>query len=219
MSSDYPILGKPTISLSSFLHVLQNAGSPAAREATGIYNAFVAAGVDPAIGLAIAQHESGFGKAGIAVGRNNIYGNRYYASQAAFGAVNVKGWAKFPTYTAGAKYEASLLAGGLYGGSSKYNTARTFPFRYAPSADGNSPTNYGNSIVAAITRWSGGVGAIAYNPATGAALIPKGKAKAAPKAKATAAPIRSLSASAKAHPKGAAAVTGVGIAAVLLLIL
>lgn len=219
MSTDYPLLGPPSISLAAFTHVLQAAGSPAASEASGIYAAFVKQGVDPAIGLAIAQHESSFGKAGIAVGRKNLFGNRYYASQASVGATNAGGWGKFPTYAANAAYEAALLAGPLYGGSSRFNTARTFPFRYAPTSDGNAPTNYGSSIVAAITKW-GGSGAIAYHPSTGAAAhVATAKPKTAKGAKAAAVPVRSLHASAKAHPKAAAATAGLGAGIILLLIL
>lgn len=213
-ATDYPILGKPTISESAFAHVLASAGSPAASQAAGIYAAFVAYGVDPAIGLAIAQHESSFGKAGIAVGRDNLFGQRYYASAAAFGGVNAGGWAKFPTYVADAKAEAALLAGPLYGGSTKYATALTFPFRYAPSSDGNSPANYGKSIVAAITRWTGGAGAI---PAGSAPVSPAkpAVAKAAPTHPAAV----TLRSSASAHPKAAAATVGLGAGILLLLIL
>lgn len=217
MTADYPILGPPTISESAFAGVLSAAHSPAAKEAAGIYAAFASRGVDPAIGLAIAQHESSFGKSGIAVGRSNIYGNRYYASQAAFGATNVGGWAKFPTYAAGAAYEASLLAGPLYGGSSHYNTARTFPFRYAPARDHNSPANYGNAIVAALTRWSSGTGAIAYHPSKVAATAAHAAAQPVAHHGATAGPPQGLAANARAHPKATAA--GLAAAAALVIVL
>lgn len=210
---DYPILGAPSISLGTFTQVLQAAHSPAAREAAGIYAAFVAQGVDPAIGLAIAQHESGFGKAGIAVGRFNLFGDRYYGQA---GATNAGGWAKFANYTAGAKYEAALLAGPLYGKSGKYATARTFPFRYAPSSDGNSPANYGNAVARLITGWSGGRGSIAYHPSAATIAHHHATTTKHPPHGRTAP--TGLAASAKAHPKAAAATGGLAAAAILLIL-
>lgn len=216
---DYPILGKPTVTLAQFTHALQVAGSPAAGEAAGIYAAFTAKGVNPAFALAIAQHESNLGKAGIAVGRHNLFGQRYYASQAAYGGTNKGGWASFTTYTADAKAEAALLAGGLYGSSTKYNTARTFPFRYAPSSDGNSPLNYGSAIVSYISRLSNGSGAIAYHPSTAASTAAHAKASPTTQHGATPAALSPLRASVKAHPKAAAATGGLAAAAILVLIL
>lgn len=216
---DYPILGKPTVSLAAFIHALQAAGSPAASQGAGIYNAFVAQGVDPSFALAIAQHESNLGKAGIAIGRNNLFGQRYYASQSAYGAVNAGGWAKFPNYVADAKAEAALLAGGLYGKSTKYSTALTFPFRYAPSSDGNSPANYGKAIVAYITKLSGGKGAIAAHPSTTAGTAAHAAANPTTQHGATPAPRSALRAAVAAHPKSSATIGGAAAAALLLLFL
>jgi hypothetical protein len=191
---DYPLKSAPTLTEGQFASILKAAKSPAAGEAAGIYAAFVAQGLNPAIGLAIAQHESSFGTAGIAVGRNNLYGNRYYASEAAFGAVNQGGWAKFPNYTAGAKYEASLLAGPLYAGNPKFNTVQTFAYRYAPAGDGsNNPNAYGNAIVNAINRWGG---------------TPIASNTTVTKAAASAAHASLLAAYVKAHPKESAAAGG-----------
>lgn len=208
--TDYPILGAPTISRSSFLHVLQNAGSPMAAESNAIYDAYVRHGVNPAIGLAIALHESSFGKAGIAVGRKDPYGLRWYPNYAASGGWNKGGWAAFSTYAAAANAHAGLLASSSYGGSSKYGTARTFPYRYAPSSDGNSPKSYGNAIVSALTRW-GATGGIPYTGAPAGSVKSKPKPKkATTKAAAPAVPSRS---------KAAAAGVGIGAAVVLALIL
>ena len=153
MATDYAIVGPPTIDLRTFQAVLTAAHSPMAGSAPAVYAAILSHGVDPAVVLAIAQHESGFGKAGIAVGRNNPFGSRYYPSTAAFGAINRGGWAAFPNYAAAASYTAALLAshsGNKYGG-----TARTFPVWYAPSSDGNNPKRYGLAVVNAINRWRG----------------------------------------------------------------
>lgn len=153
MATDYPLVGPPTIDLRTFQAVLAAAHSPATGEAPAIYATALSYHVDPAVLLAIMQHESGFGTAGIAVGRHNLFGSRYYAGTAQFGAVNRGGWASFPSYTASAAYTASLLASSSYAGAGY--TARTFPERYAPSSDGNNPAAYGLAIVNAINAWRG----------------------------------------------------------------
>ena len=177
MANDYRLVGPPTIDLRTFQSILTAAGSPMAGEAPGIYTAAMAHGVDPAVILAIAQHESGFGKAGIAVGRHNPFGSRYYSGTAAFGAINRGGWASFPNYTAATAYTASLLASSSYAGAGL--TARTFPTRYAPSSDGNNPASYGASIVNAINRWTGAP------PAAAASKARHTSPKAAPSASST----------------------------------
>lgn len=176
---DYPILGAPTITLANFRNVLTNANSPAAPEAIGLYNAAIQYGVDPSVLLAVFQHESSFGKAGIAVGRNNGFGLRFYGNDS-FGGTNKGGWYTFPTWTAGAQHVAALLAGPKYGQSANYSTVRTFTARYAPSSDGNNPASYGASLARNIANWTGSSGVPLKAPAKAAPA--KAPAKAAPAA-------------------------------------
>ncbi len=202
---DYPIAGPPTLSLAAFTHVLQQAHSPIAGEAAGVYNAFVSQGINPVVGLAISQHESGYGTAGIAVGRNNPYGDRYYPSAAPFGGVNKGGWVHFPSYTSAARYEAHLLRTGYSG-----YTARTFAEKYAPARDHNNPNAYGAAIVSYLTTHGGGK-AVPYSftkptPTRHTSTIVPSKAVAK----------GSLTAYARAHPR---TTVGGGIAALLLLFL
>jgi hypothetical protein len=206
MSNDYPVKGPPTIDLRTFQAILTAAHSPAAGEAPAIYTAAMRYGVDPAVLLAIAQHESGYGSKGIAVGRHNMFGDRYYAGTAAFGAVNRGGWAAFPTYAAGAAYTASLLA--AHGG-----TARSFPSWYAPASDGNKPAAYGLAIVNNINRWRGSAPAAAGKAASSSSSPAKAKPKAKAKASTTIAAPAGISTS---------AIYGLGtvaLVAILLLIL
>lgn len=153
--NDFRILSAPTISLERFTSVLRAAKSPAAKEASAMYAQAIKYGVDPAFLLAIMRKESNFGRAGIAVGRQNGWGLRWYASYADLGGTNRGGWAHFPTWAQGAAAASRLLAGGLYGRSGKYNTARRFPFRWAPAGDGNAPRKYGAQIVSFIRGWGG----------------------------------------------------------------
>jgi hypothetical protein len=210
--NDFPLFGPPSISLAKFTSILQAAHSPIAGSAAGVYAAFVAQGVDPAIGLAISQHESSYGKAGIAVGRNNPYGDRYYANAAAFGGRNVGGWVRFPTYTAAAQYEAHLLATGYRG-----YTARTFAEKYAPAKDHNNPSSYGNSIVRLLASWSGHGGSITTttHATTGRVTVKTGKK---PPATSGALSKPSLVAYAKAHPKAAAGEGGIAAAILAVLL-
>lgn len=214
--SDYPLIGPPSIPLGTFQAILQSAHSPAAGEASGIYAASLRYNVDPAVILAIAQHESSFGKAGIAVGRDNLFGSRYYPGMEAFGAVNRGGWAAFPTYAAGAAYTASLLASGSYAGAGY--TARTFPNRYAPTSDGNDPRASGSSIVNAVNGWRG-LPASTYTPPSphGRPATPAAAPAATPAAP-VATPAAPAAPSVSALPVGVAIGT-IALAALLALIL
>lgn len=167
MSVDYSIVGPPTISLEQARGILEAAGSPAAGEAAGIYNAALRYGVDPAVLLAVFGHESSFGKAGVARTTKSVGNLVYTEGSAAMGAMRAGRWAAYRSWTEGALDAARLLGSTLYGRGPAFNTARTFPFRWAPASDGNKPSAYGSAVVATISRWGGG------NPARG--TLPEAK--------------------------------------------
>lgn len=219
-AGDFPILGAPSIGLGTFRNVLTNAGSPAAPEAIGMYNAAISQGVDPAVLLAVFGHESSYGSAGIAVGTRNGFGLRFYGNDSYGGVAGGpgNGWYTFPTWTAGAQHVSELLASGMYGGSTSYNTVRTFPARYAPSSDGNNPASYGASLAANISAWSGSSGVPLAAPAVAAAPV---TSAAAPAAAPTAAPAASAAPSAPTVVPGGSVVSGrsYGIALLVFLVL
>lgn len=160
---DFAILASPTISLPAFGAVLRGAKSPAASEYIGIYNAAVSYGVDPSVLLAVFQHESNFGKAGVAVATKSIGNLRFTAGSASVGATKYTtahngSFAAYTSYTQAATDASRLLASSLYGQSKGYSTVRTFPFRWAPAADHNAPAKYGASLAANIARWTGKAG-------------------------------------------------------------
>jgi hypothetical protein len=145
---DFTILAKPRIHEDTFRGILRRHDSPAAAEAHDAYAEIVAHGVDPALALAVFQHESSFGRAGAAVPHRN-WGNLrhspFFKSEA--------GFVCYPTWHDGAGDTARLLA--IYGRNlirprRTTCTARTFPHVWAPSSDGNAPTRYGRAIVAAM---------------------------------------------------------------------
>lgn len=141
---DYLLVSKPRITIDVFRSVLKSAQSPAYTEATACWKAIVAAGIDPALALAQFDKESTYGKFG-AAHLNHSWGNLrgYPGGQ----------FKHYPTWAAGAADYARLLASSLYAGSAHYNTARTMPYRYAPSADHNSPAAYGQFLVNMIQHY------------------------------------------------------------------
>lgn len=150
---DYAILSPPRISAAGFAAVLRGGSSPAAAEADACYRAFVAAGVDPAVGLAIFRKESTYGRFGRA-NRNRSWGNIRGGSTYPLddGRFRI-----YPSWTAGAADAARLLV--VYGTNrirpgTKTSTVQTLPYVWAPSSDGNAPDAYGDSLARWIGEWA-----------------------------------------------------------------
>jgi nucleoid-associated protein YgaU len=143
---DYLLKSKPRISFSVFSRVLHSASSPAAGEAQACWNAIVKHGIDPAVALAQFDKESTYGKFGIA---------RTHKSWGNLRGAGPSGFKSYRTWALGADDYARLLSGSLYAGSSHYNTVRTMPYRYAPSADHNNPAAYGQFMVNMIQHYRG----------------------------------------------------------------
>lgn len=148
---DFTILARPRISLGTFTRILTAAHSPAAPVAAECWAGIVAHGVDPALALAVFQHETSYGTRGIGPSTRNwgaLRRSPHYPSPS--------GFVRYPSWPAGARDAARLLA--IYGADQirpgrKTSTAQTFPFVWAPASDGNAPDRYGDAIVAAITRY------------------------------------------------------------------
>lgn len=154
--SDYTILSAPRITLRGFRAILTRASSPAAGEAGPCYAAAVAAGVDPAVLLAVFRHESGYGTAGRARG-NRSWGNVRGRSSGDPFPIDSGRFRIYPTWTAGAADAARLLA--VYGHDlirpgTDTSTVHRFPFVWAPAADGNAPRAYGLALAWSIAAWS-----------------------------------------------------------------
>ena len=211
--ADYPILGGPSIDLATFTNILQGAHSPAAGEASGLYNAATTYGVDPAVLLAVFQHESSFGTKGVATTTRNVGNLVYQPNSAQFGGYQSGRWNAYPTWTQGALDASRLLASGLYGRSSGYSTARTFPARWAPSSDGNNPTGYGAALVSSINAWRG----LSTPAPTAPAAAPAPAPKPAAQPKATEGTV--TAAAVRADPSHGVFAYGLLGAALLLLIL
>lgn len=145
---DFSIMSAPRISAHTFAVILERGSSPAAPEAAACYAAAVALGVDPAVLLAVFQHESSYGRAGVAASSHswgNLRTSPSYPS--------VDGFARYPTWTAGAADTARLLR--VYGlnrirPGTVTSSCLTFPFVWAPAADHNKPAAYGAALVRSI---------------------------------------------------------------------
>jgi len=150
---DYTILNAPRITAAGFAAILRVATSPAAGEAAACYKAFAAAGVDPAVGLAIFRKESTFGRFGRAASNHswgNLRGGKTYP-------LDGGGFRIYPSWTVGAADAARLLV--IYGHNqirpgTNTSTVQTFPYVWAPAADGNAPDLYGDSLANWIRGWS-----------------------------------------------------------------
>jgi hypothetical protein len=144
---DYAILAAPRISREGFIRVLTDARSPAASIAGEAWDAAVAAGVDPAVLLAVFRKESSYGKAGRAV-RNRSWGN--IKGQPADEA----GFRVYPDWLTGAKDTIRLL--GVYGRNAirpgvKTDTVQTMPYVWAP---GPGADLYGDQLAQWVTEWA-----------------------------------------------------------------
>lgn len=182
----YTILHAPRMTAAGFRAVLRRHGSPAAAEAAACYAAIVATGVDPAVALAVFQHESNYGRAGIAT-RNRSWGNIRNAATHQF--------IRYATWTGGAAGIGRLLA--LYGRNGiragvDTSTTQTFPYVWAPASDGNAPDRYGDAVSALVASWSRlypvhPTAAAGYLDAAGVPLfrLRRGRAIAAPERSAT----------------------------------
>jgi len=146
--ADYSILSAPRISLRTFAGVLVRAGSPAAGAAEGAYEAAKRYGVDPAVLLAVFQHESNYGRAGVARSSRswgNLRRSPDYPTR--------DGFARYPDWVTGAADTARLLR--VYGKNQirpgkDTSTVERFPYVWAPTADGNAPDSYGDALVRVI---------------------------------------------------------------------
>ena len=146
--TDFLIVAGPRIHRSTFTRILREAESPAAPVAHEAWAAIVGHGVDPALALAVFQHELSFGTRGAAVSRRN-WGNLRRSPN----FKSDKRFVVYPSWVDGAGDAARLLA--IYGHNRirpkiRTDTARTFPFVWAPSADGNRPGRYGKAVVVAM---------------------------------------------------------------------
>jgi len=150
-ATDYTLKATPRISKDGFRAVLAANHSPAAPEADACYEAFVAHGIDPAVGLAIFRKESSFGKGGRA------HTNRSWGNNRSGPPKDDKGFTQYETWSGGAAGAAALLvhyADNTVRTGVKTDTVLTMPYVWAPAKDHNAPNAYGPALVKSIAGWA-----------------------------------------------------------------
>lgn len=149
-SHTFVFLQPPTISAAHYAAVLHAAGSPAAPEAHAMYQALVAAGIDPAIELAFARKETAFGLTGVGVpGRHNLHGITCNGWDHIYGGRCNGRFSTYPHYTASVQAWAALIraysAAGL-------TTPRQALWVYAPASE-NHTAYYIAQVEQWVTAW------------------------------------------------------------------
>lgn len=136
----------PRISPEAFAHVLAQAGSPAAPDALACYQAVAALAVDPLFALALFQHESDFGRAGICASYQTRSPGNTRSTRTGVGQViaTERGpFVRYPNWPEGFRDLAYRLVDPsyVYRQQNLRTIAEIIP-TWAPASDGNAPESY-----------------------------------------------------------------------------
>jgi hypothetical protein len=165
--SDRVVVGPPSIPFDMFRAVLQQAQSPMLAEAQAIYDAGVAATIDPAFALAVAAHESTFGTAPDWAGRKpdgsttHNWGNVRCGSYARC----YNGWREYTSWSEAAADWYTLIAN-EYVAERGLQTVETIIPVYAPAIE-NDTAGYITTVLALMQQWSTGQVQPPSSPSTG----------------------------------------------------
>jgi hypothetical protein len=130
--------------------------------ALACYDAILEYGLDPAIGLAFFEHESGFGQYGVARWSHNWGNIRAAGSWLAHHDGDLYGWLVYeprPGEANGWFWVRSAADWGqlireLYIDRWGLHDTRAMLEKYAPSGDGNSPHGYNQCVIRSVERWA-----------------------------------------------------------------
>lgn len=139
-SSGYNPISPPSISLATFTAFLREMNSPALTEATPMYQACLTEGGDPALALAFFEHESGGGKAGVAVYTHSIGNIRCSPGYACFTTAGNGSFRSYRSWTEGTRDWVKLLI--YYREVRKLVTLEQIIPVYAPAPDHNNEAAY-----------------------------------------------------------------------------
>ncbi|HEY9787317.1 MAG TPA: C39 family peptidase [Candidatus Obscuribacterales bacterium] len=145
---DLSIAGPPTISAAQINDILAEAGSPVAGQGEQIYSMCVKAGIDPAIALGFFFAESSAGTDGLAV-QTKSWGN--------IRDPKTGGFVSYPSFLDGLQDWLDLmndlyLAPESKGGFGVSTVDEAIPI-YAPSSDGNNPSQYIETMRSRVAGW------------------------------------------------------------------
>lgn len=148
----------PRISAALFQRVLERAHSPAAAEATALYQTCTDVGIDPAVALAFYKHESTYGTAGI----NVTYALHNWGSvRSPYDPALAVGIVQTPDNGRFAKYATWNIALTDWCARIKHRYIEQWGLttvdevvpKYAPAADNNVPAAYIKAVYAAVEAW------------------------------------------------------------------
>lgn len=136
----------PRISLERFARILAQAGSPAAPDAHACYQVVAALAVDPLFALAVFQHESTFGRAGICAAYQTHSPGNTRSTRTGIGEIiaTERGpFVRYPSWPEGFRDLAFRLVDPayVYRQQHKRTIAQIIP-AWAPISDGNAPESY-----------------------------------------------------------------------------
>lgn len=150
-----PVRGTPTIDVATIAQLLTGRNSPLAPFAADIYNAGLAAGIDPGFAMAIWLKESEWGTTGASTETRNM-GNLICAAATQPPAIGCRGrWAVYAAWPDAigdwyAYVARRYLAQGL-------TTVEAIIPVYAPLGDGdNNPAQYIQQVIDWMREWAGG---------------------------------------------------------------
>lgn len=156
----------PRISRAGFVHILEAASSPAAPVAGACFDVIMDYDLDPAIGLAMFGHESGYGLQGAAVNTGNWGNVRPPASgwlqRLGLNDGQNSSWLLFrrrENEPQGWEWLRScevwaILIKELYIGKWGLTTVEAAIEKYAPRADKNNPNAYATAVIRSVNLWA-----------------------------------------------------------------
>lgn len=145
------IVSGPTIPASYIDSVLCTAQSPACGTGQALYTDGVQAHIDPAFALAFFQHESTYGKYGMASATLSL-GNMRCINGYTCMISNDGGYAAFPSWNTGYVVWYSMM-NNLYIQGWGLTTIEQIIPRYAPTADHNNEAAYIASVEASVATY------------------------------------------------------------------
>lgn len=137
---------QPTLSAAFIDRVLCQAASPACGTGNVLYDLGVKYGIDPAYALAFFQHESTFGKAGVARQTHSLGNIRCSA-----GWRCIAGFRAYANWEGG--YEDWYRLIRWYASDLHKRQLKDIVHTYAPAADHNNPDGYVRSVCDAVNAW------------------------------------------------------------------
>jgi hypothetical protein len=140
-STDYRVMGSPTISRQTFCNILASYHSPAAGQCNTFYTQGLAYGVDPVMWLAWFKMENEFFTDGGSSLRNKNPGNLRCGSH----------YCRYASFTDGSAALYKLLK--KYATEWHRPTVDLIVPMYAPASDGNNPAWYIATVKKLVNRW------------------------------------------------------------------